>query len=284
LPFPSGAAVGADRRPVTRRDDQTIMQPRALATLASNDDVFPLRERYRKEMNCQIVHDSIHSRPGWTMTYLLTSEGTVAGFGSTAIGGPWSGKPTVFEFFVLPEHRMRAFDLFEALLAGSGARFMEIQSSDMLLSVMLYTYARDIWSEKIVFHDKLTTALPSDGAVLRSMTPEEETRRSIDQRQGGPEWQLEVGGEIAATGGILFHYNRPYGDIYMEVNEPFRRRGLGAYLVQELKRLAYELNSIPCARCSPSNTASRRTLQKAGFVPCASILNGSITSGPEAGS
>jgi RimJ/RimL family protein N-acetyltransferase len=252
------------------------MQPRTLATRSSADDVLELRERFREEMNCQIVHDSIHRRQGWASTYLLTSRGSVAGFGSVAVAGPWAGRPTVFEFFVLPEHRASAFDLFEAFLAASGARFMEIQSSDELLAVMLHTYARDILSEKIVFHDGLTTVLPSNGAVLSTMTAEEETRQCIEQRQGGPEWRLEVDGEPAATGGILFHYNRPYGDIYMEVAESFRRRGLGAYLVQELKRVAYELGAVPCARCSPTNIASRRTLQKAGFVPCASILNGSL--------
>ncbi len=60
----------------------------------------------------------------------------------------------------------------------------------------------------------------------------------------------------------------------MEVSEPYRRRGLGCFLVQELKRICYELGSIPCARCNPDNIASRRTLQKAGFVPCAHILRG----------
>ena len=70
--------------------------------------------------------------------------------------------------------------------------------------------------------------------------------------------------------------DRPYGDLYMEVAEPFRRRGLGSYLVQELKRLCYELGAVPCARCSPTNTASRRTLQKAGFVPFAHIIHGPI--------
>jgi GNAT superfamily N-acetyltransferase len=79
-----------------------------------------------------------------------------------------------------------------------------------------------------------------------------------------------------ATGGLMFHYNVPYADIYMEVAEPFRQRGFGSYLVQELKRLAYALGSIPSARCSPSNVASRKTLQKAGLVPYAHILNGSI--------
>jgi hypothetical protein len=32
-------------------------------------DIAALREQYRKEMNCQIIHDSIHARPGWTREY-----------------------------------------------------------------------------------------------------------------------------------------------------------------------------------------------------------------------
>jgi RimJ/RimL family protein N-acetyltransferase len=81
---------------------------------------------------------------------------------------------------------------------------------------------------------------------------------------------------VAASGGILFHYNRPYGDIFMETNESFRRRGLGAFLVQELKRVCYEGGHVPAARCNPNNVASRRTLQRAGFVPCGHILKGPV--------
>ena len=246
------------------------------AQVSSAAEVLSLREDFRREMNGQIVHDSIHTREGWTTTYLLAVGAAAAGFGSIAVAGPWRDKPTIFEFYVVPAHRSRAFDLFEAFVLASGARFMEIQSSDALLSVMLHTYARDLWSEKIVFRDGLTTTLPSSGAVMRCMTSTEETRQAIDERAGGPEWHLELDGAKVATGGILFHYNPPYGDIHMEVEEAYRGRGLGSYLVQELKRVAYELGSIPCARCSPENVASRKTLQKAGLVPYAHILNGSL--------
>jgi hypothetical protein len=61
-------------------------------------EILPWRDLYRKEMTCQIVHDSLHSRKGWTEPYLLMSDGVAAGYGSIAIGGPWVGKPTVFEF------------------------------------------------------------------------------------------------------------------------------------------------------------------------------------------
>src|SRR6266404_638107 len=246
------------------------------ARLSSSQEILSLRARFREEMNSQIVHDSIHRREGWTLSYLLEAGGVAIGFGSVAIGGPWKDKPTVFEFYVLPEHRSRGFDLFEGFLAASGARFFEVQTNDVLPTVMVLTYGRDIGTEKIVFHDKLTTAYPANGAILRRETSEEEIRTCLERRQGGGEWLLEVNGAVAAKGGILFHYNRPYGDIYMEVMEPFRRRGLGSYLVQALKRACYQLGAIPAARCNPTNVASRRTLQRAGFVPFAHILDGSI--------
>ena len=93
------------------------------AALASNQDILPLRVRYRAEAHGQIVHDSIHQRAGWTKSYVLRLDGRSVGFGSIAVAGPWKDKPTVFEFYVLAEGRGRAFDLFEALVAASGARF-----------------------------------------------------------------------------------------------------------------------------------------------------------------
>jgi hypothetical protein len=227
-------------------------------------------------MNCQIVYDSIHRRDGWTLSYLLDSEGTIAGFGSVAIGGPWTGKPTVFEFYVLPEYRHRAFDLFETFLAAANPQFFEVQSNDSLVTVLSLTYGQSIATESIVFRDEQTTSLSAGGSVLRGVTSEEEIRANLERRQGGGEWLLELAGAEVGKGGILFHYNRPYGDIYMEVNEPFRKRGFGSHLVQELKRICYALGAIPAARCNPTNVASRKTLQRAGFVPYAHILNGTI--------
>ena len=253
---------------------------RATATPTSPNAVLPLRVDYRREMNCQIVHDSLHRRAGWTNTYALSLDETPAGFGSVAVGGPWTGKPTICEFYVLPAHRGHAFKLFETFLDASGARLMEIQSNDALMAVMLHTYARDVRSEKIVFRDGVTTALVSKGAILQQVTPDEETQVALAQRQGGTEWRLQMDEETVATGGILFHYNEPYGDIYMEVVERFRRRGLGAFLVQELKRVAYAVGSIPGARCDSDNVASRMTLQKAGFAPYAHILSARIPTLP----
>lgn len=228
------------------------------------NEILPWRELYRQEMNCQIVHDSLHPREGWTQPYLIELDGETAGYGSIVVGGPWAGTRTMFEFYVLEKQRSRFFEAFDALRSASEANAIETQTNDVMLTAMLHTWAHDIYSEKIVFEDKLTTAYRVPGAVLRKQEPE------------GSGMLLEVGGEVVATGGILYHYNRPYGDIWMEVSETFRRRGYGTYLVQELKRICREGGSIPCARCNTENAASRKTLQKAGFVPCAHILHGKL--------
>jgi L-amino acid N-acyltransferase YncA len=228
------------------------------------EDILRWRDLYRQEMRCQIVHDNMHVRPGWTQPYVVEVQGAAAGYGSILIGGPWTGTRTVFEFYLAPQHRARVFDAFSGLLTASEATAIKAQTNDALLTVMLHAWAKNIVSEAIVFEDKLTTAHTLDGATFR--------------RRGEPDhdWCLEIDGVIAGTGGIFYHYNRPYGDIYMEVAETCRQRGLGSYLVQELKRVCYELGSIPSARCNPENIASRKTLQKAGFVPCAHILSGTL--------
>lgn len=243
---------------------------------ASNENVLPLRVRYRAEANCQITKDSIHTRAGWTRSYLLRVRGRSVGFGSVAVGGPWTDRPTVFEFYLLPEWRGQAFALFEAFAAASGLRFFEVQTSDSLLTVMLFTYGSDIVSESIVFRDELTTSLTSRGATLKRVTSEKESMECFAARAGHSEWQLVLDSQIVGNGGLMFHYNHPYCDVYMEIAEGQRRRGLGAYLVQELKRIAYEMGGIPAARCNPDNAASRKTLQKAGFIPFAHIVDGKM--------
>ena len=247
-----------------------------LARPSTSETILPLRTRYREESRHQIVHDSIHRRPGWTTTYLLEIVDIAVGFGTVAIGGPWSDRPTIYEFYVRPESRARAFALFEAFLSACDAKRFEVQTSDVLLTVMLHTFGTGIESEKIVFCDHVTTDLPSQGTVLISQTSEVEVLSCMEHRQGGGQWVLELDGHTVAGGGILFHYNVPYADVYMEVQEPFRRRGLGSYLVQELKRECYRLGAIPAARCSPTNVASRRTLSAAGMAPFAHILTADL--------
>jgi GNAT superfamily N-acetyltransferase len=122
----------------------------------------------------------------------------------------------------------------------------------------------------------VTTTHPAPGVVLRRVLDDDHARMFQHTVEPVGEWALECGSELAATGGILFHYNPPYGDIYMEVAGPYRRRGFGSYLVQELKRICHQMGCLPAARCHQDNHGSRRTLQRAGMFPCARIVRGRI--------
>lgn len=239
-------------------------------------EILSLREQYLVEMNCQVVHDSFHRR-GFTDSYLLRVDGRTAGYGSIA-GLPGHPRETVKEFYVLPEYRGSALPLFEALVDASGARIVEAQTNDRLLTLMLLDRARSIEPDKVLFADAFTTRLAGQGAVFRQVVDADQTRIFEHTREPAGDRVVEADGRVVATGGLMVHYNRPYADIYLEVAPDCRRRGFGSWLVQELKREAYETGRIPAARCAPENAASRAALAKAGMLPCARILIGRLRS------
>ena len=240
------------------------------------DDILGLRDQYRRAMNCQIVHDSFHAR-GFTDSYLLRLDGKVAGYGSVA-GEPGGVRDIIKEFYVLPAYLGAALPLFRRLIAAAKPRWIEAQTNDFLLTLLLFDCAREVASEKILFADARTTSRRHPDAILRSLTDADRAQIFPHLSEPIGKWGLEAGNEIIASGGLMFHYNPPYADIHMEVAAAHRRKGYGRYLVQELKRLCYEEGSIPAARCHQDNLASRLTLEGAGMLPCARIIRGRIPS------
>jgi GNAT superfamily N-acetyltransferase len=240
--------------------------------LVAPEEVRALRDLYRQEMNCQIVLDSWLGR-AWVDSYLFRLDGRAVGYG--LVGGVRADpKDIITEFYVLPVHRAAALPLFRRLAVVSRARSVEVQTNDVLFTLMVYDCASRIESTVVLFHDGFTTSLAPPGAEFRKATEADRERIVGQKLDADAGWMIEANGTVAATGGILFHYNVPYGDIFMAVAESSRRRGYGSYLVQELKRTCYEMGRIPAARCNASNEASRATLQKAGMLPCARVLTG----------
>ena len=62
----------------------------------------------------------------------------------------------------------------------------------------------------------------------------------------------------------------------MEVKEGHRGKGMGSYILQEIKKECYLAGRIPAARCNIKNAASKATLLKAGFKVCGYMLIGEI--------
>jgi GNAT superfamily N-acetyltransferase len=255
----------------------TVVVPRTKMSIeATNvpvEEILPFRELYRREMNAQIRHDSFPRR-GFSDAYLLRIGGRTAGYGLVA-NRHYPGH--VHEFYVLPAHRASALPLFREFLEASGATYVMAQTNDRLLTMLLYDCAENITSDAIMFEDAFTTHLACPEGVLRRTTEADLAHFQEEALEAVPDWVIESAGAIIANGGALFHYNPPFADLFMEVAETHRRRGLGSYLVQELKRICYEMGKVPAARCSVSNVASRKTLEKAGMLPCARVLIGEVS-------
>jgi GNAT superfamily N-acetyltransferase len=236
------------------------------------EEITPLRELHRQQMNCQIMHDSFPRR-GFSDPYLIRVDGRIAGYALIA-NKHWP--ETVHEFYPLPDYRAAALPMFRQLLEVSQASHILAQTNDRLLLLMLYDCAANITSETILFEDGFTSHLTCPTGMFRKVT--EADKEPLRQQKLDPssDWLIESDSVPVATGGVTFHYNPPYGDIYMAVSEAYRRRGFGSYLVQELKRIAYEIGKTPAARCNISNVASRKTLQKAGLLPCCRLLVGDV--------
>lgn len=247
-------------------------------------DIETMRELYRYEAHCQIVGDSLLRR-GLADAYLFLVNGRRAGYGGVR---NQYGPGRIMEFYVLPPVRARdaalPAQIGRAFLQASGATHVEAQTNlsslhDLLLELMNTEGEDDAPSpvevEKFLFADDHSTSLqppvlkPGSPCVFRSL--EEENAWGIEGDAGdGKGWRL------LASGGFLTHYNPPYADIYMEVEEAARRKGVGAYLVQELKGVCYEAGYLPTCRCNVDNTASRKTLEKAGFGVCGQIVSGRV--------
>src|SRR5438270_4177549 len=101
-----------------------------------HEEVVPLRELYRREMGCQIVHDSLPGR-GFGNLFLLRADGRVAGYGFV-MGYRGEPKDMIQEFHVLPAYRGSALPMFRRLIEVSQARRIEVQTNDVLLTLMLY--------------------------------------------------------------------------------------------------------------------------------------------------
>jgi GNAT superfamily N-acetyltransferase len=197
--------------------------------------------------------------------WIAEREGHALAYGAVA---NQYGKGRLIAFATLPGERRHSGELCRAILRASGATHVEAQSNMPLMLVLLYDHAAAIRAENYLFADGPVTSLPlpPNGGRLRERSP--------------GDWVVEAEtGEWIARGGILTHYNPPFGDLFFEVAEGWRRQGYGSWFAQELKRLCHAGGLTPAARCDAKNQASRRTLEKAGMFAVGRLLCGRVRSG-----
>jgi GNAT superfamily N-acetyltransferase len=164
-----------------------------------------------------------------------------------------------------------------ALAAETGARTIECQTNLPRQAELFHRLAADAEVEHLLFADGPPTELELADAKLVARSAWTEPGGSVDGPEGT--WLVVRKGVVIAAGGVLTHYNPPFGDLYMEVVPEARGEGVGSFLVQELRVVARRSGLVPAARCDPDNEASRRSLLRGGMVPCGRLLSGRIAVG-----
>ena len=112
-------------------------------------------------------------------------------------------------------------------------------------------------ADYVLFADGLTTSLPRPDGVWRRKPGDEEG------------WQVVIDDTVAASAGLLFHYNPPFADVYMDVHESFRRRvrqlrGAG----DQARRLRARPNPSRSLQCrQPRVPPDARARRDAGLWP-----------------
>lgn len=231
--------------------------------------IADLRILFLQENNVQFVHNKCHLY-GWADTYLFTVQDLSVGYGAVWGRNKREDRDAIFEFYVMKPYRKLANAFFDALCNGSGAPFMECQTNISLLSAMFFEHAKNIYAEAILFEDHFQTDFSMEGMIFQKKTIGE------NDNPNDCACVIKQQDEIIASGGLMLNYNIPFADIYYEVNEKHRNKGIGSFMVQELKREAYLMGRVPAARCNIKNRISKATLQKAGLAVCGYLLQGEL--------
>ena len=236
-------------------------------------EIFYLRNLFLQENNFQIRYNACHER-GWTDSYLIIYNNEKIGYGSIKGNENLNDRDTVFEFYLIPSFRNLSSNIFLELLRSSKASFIECQSNDFLLTSLLYKHGQNINSDVVLFEENFSSNINSDTALFRKRNAND----VIFEHKAEPvgDFVLETNKQVVATGGFLLHYNMPFADLYMEVEESHRKKGLGSFLIQELKRQCYLAGRVPAARTGLNNIASQATLTKAGLKIAGFILLGHV--------
>jgi len=239
----------------------------------SLDSILSLRTLFLQENNFQVRYDACHIR-GWAGEYIFRVDDVEIGYGSVKGKEDLKDRDAIFEFYVVPAVRNRAATIFAALIKASGVSYIECQSNDLLLSAMMFEFAKNIFSDVTLFKAGSVTYHHFDDVIFRKKMDTDHLFDHKHEPEG--DYVIEKDGEIVGTGGFLLHYNKPFADLYMEVQPGHRRKGYGSFLIQEIKKVCYLAGRVPAARCGISNPASKATLIKAGMEVAGYMLTGEI--------
>jgi len=231
-------------------------------------EITDLRKKFLAEIKIEFILDKAHLY-GWADSYVFSIDQVKAGYGCVWGKDNREDRDTIFEFYIEPPFRDETSQIFVKFMNTSGVSFIECQTNDPFLAPMFFGHTKDINVEAVLFEEDFKSSLSIEGTKL-------ESKQDPEASQFDKQYILTHNGEPVASGGLMLNYNFPYADIYYGVEEQHRQKGFGSFIVQELKKAAYDMGRVPSARCNIDNSISKKTMMKAGLKPCGWRLGGKV--------
>ena len=78
---------------------------------------------------------------------------------------------------------------------------------------------------------------------------------------------------VAAGECIPGQQQQPYADLGMVVARSYRGKGLGSFMLSQLKIYCYKMSWMPICSCEAHNSVSKKAIEKAGFISEQRMMN-----------
>lgn len=194
----------------------------------------------------------------------------------------------MLEFYLAQEYLTRKEEIFSKALQNYSIRKVYCKTFDSILLICSQSFSRSARIMSTIFRDYFNGAsTESDSSIRIRLATEADISRLLSYDSGLYETPEELRYTVSNRMVYMFEKensligcgylikilpDKNYYDIGMWVNPDFRNEGYAAMIISHLKKLCFSHGYIPVCGCRVDNVASRKTLEKTGFVSKHAII------------
>ena len=186
----------------------------------------------------------------------------------------------LFEFYILNTVQVLSQEIFKILIEQNYILAAECKTFDYLLLSVCLDFHKKLSCTGYLFRDYIKIdyelngydnlcfrlAEKNDYDMIKKISDEffDELEKNIINK----EVFLLLSNDNLIGAGLCAPIltNKDYYDIGMVVSERHRKKGIGTYIISKLKDYCLENNYIPVCGCYYYNYASKKALEKSGFI------------------
>jgi GNAT superfamily N-acetyltransferase len=243
--------------------------------VTSPEERFILSKEYIKTLASPIDSYWESVIIGKSQCYIIIYNGKKAGHFFV------DSKRTLVQFYIFREYFIHAPEIFEYLISNDIAENAAVSTKEteflslcldyqksISIDSYLFTDNKDIKYELANFKDvSFRLAKSNDIGTIKTKCDPAFEGYYEDLIENNQLFVLYSGDILLGIGEFrISKSNEQYGDIGMIVTEQYRRKGVGTYIITQLKEHCYRNNLKPVASCNHTNIASKKTLEKSGFI------------------